>query len=177
MNIKEALLKEQIHGKADTMRITEYACSSTKRFKELMDCFLSDEYKLAQRAAASVSWAVRKKPALIIPHLKGVVAQLQRTDVHNAVIRNSVRILEHIEIPEAYHGDVMNACFGFIENPSTPAAIKAFSLTTLYNLSKHYPEIKPELKLIIEERINNETAAFKSRALKILRQIQGDSAR
>ena len=172
MNIKEELLKQQIHFKADALRITEYACSSPKRFKELMDCFLSNEYRLAQRAAWSVSWAARSKPTLIMPHIKDIVAQLQRTDVHNAVIRNSVRILEDIDIPEAYHGEVMNACFAFIEKPSTPAAIKAFSLTTLYNLSKQYLEIKPELKLIIEERMDNETAAFKSRAGKILKLVR-----
>ena len=169
MNIQEELLKHQIHFKADAMRITEYACSSPKHLKELIACFLSNEYRLAQRAAWSVSWAARSKPALIMPYIKDIVAQLQRTDVHNAVIRNSVRVLEDVDIPEVYHGDVMNACFAFIEKPSTPAAIKAFSLTTLYNLTKYYPEIKQELQLIIQERMDNETAAFKSRAKKILK--------
>jgi hypothetical protein len=94
---------------------------------------------------------------------------LERKDVHNAVIRNSVRILEAIDIPEQFNGGVMNNYFSFIENPTTPVAIKAFSLTTLANLSKQYPEIKNELKLIIEERWNIETAAFRSRGKKILK--------
>jgi len=170
MNIREELLKQKIHFKEDALRITAYACASPKHFTDLMDCFLSNEYRVAQRAAWSVSWAARSKPALITPYIKQLVAQLSRTDVHNAVIRNSVRILEDIEIPEDLHGDVMNACFAFIEKPSTPVAIKAFSLTTLHNLSAHYPEIKQELKLIIEERIDTETAAFKSRAKKILKE-------
>ena len=155
------------------MQITDHACSSPKHFKELMDCFLRNEYRVAQRAAWSVSWAARSKPALIKPYIKGLVAQLDRTDVHPAVIRNSVRILEAIEIPEEFHADVMNACFAFIEKPSTPIAIKAFSLTTLQNLSKHYPEIKQELKIIIEERFDTETPAFKSRAKKILKEFSG----
>ncbi len=171
MNIKEELLKEKIHTKAHAMEITNYACSSAARFKQLMDCFLSNEYRLAQRAAWSVSWAARAKPQLVKPYIKDLVAQLQRTDVHNAVIRNSVRVLEDIDIPEQFHGDVMNACFAFIERPSTPAAIKAFSLTTLQNLSAFYPEIKQELKLIVEERWNTETPAFKSRAKKILKEM------
>jgi len=41
----------------------------------------------------------------------------------------------------------------------------------LFNLSKLYPEIKPELKLIIEELWDNETAAFKSRGKKILSKL------
>jgi hypothetical protein len=80
-------------------------------------------------------------------------------------------VLEAIEIPEVFHGDVMNACFKFIETPSTPVAIKASSLTTLFNLSKIYPEIKQELKTIIEDRMDNETAAFKSRGRKILKAL------
>lgn len=172
MNIKEALLDNSTYSKEQILKISEYACAFAKNFKELMQCFLSNEYRLAQRAAWSVSWAAKKKPAIIVPHIKTLVAQLSRTDVHDAVIRNSVRVLQDIEIPEALHGDVMNACFQFIEKPAIAIAIKAFSLTTLFNLSKIYPEIKPELKLIIEDRIDNETAAFKSRAKKILKALQ-----
>lgn len=129
---------------------------------------MSGEYRLAQRAAWSVSWAAEKNPEMIRPYIKDLVSQMQRTDVHDSVIRNSVRVLELIEIPEEFHGEVMNACFHFIETPSTPAAIKAFSLTTLFNLSKQYPEIRSELKLIIEERWDTETAAFRSRGKRIL---------
>jgi len=85
----------------------------------LIQCFLSNEYRLAQRAAWSISRAARKKPELTKPYIKDLVARLSRTDVHDAVIRNSVRVLEEIENSEELHGDVMNACFAFIEKPST----------------------------------------------------------
>jgi len=166
MNLREEILRE--HNKTHALEIAHYACSSTARFKELMDCFLQGEYRLSQRAAWSMSWAAREKPAMIQPYIKDLVAQLQRTDVHPSVIRNAVRILQEVFIPEELHGEVMNACFGFIENPATPVAIKAFSLTTLGNLATHYPDIMPELKLIIEERWEHETAAFKTRAKKVL---------
>jgi hypothetical protein len=169
MNIREELLQEKVHTKAHATEITSYACSSPSHFNELMDCFLSNDYRIAQRAAWSVSWAARARPDLIKPYIKQLVGLLTRTDVHNAVIRNSVRVLELTDIPEGCHADVMNACFAFIEKPTTPAAIKAFSLTTLYNLSRHYPEIKQELKLIIETLWDGETPAFKSRGRKILK--------
>jgi hypothetical protein len=167
MNIREEIARE--HSRAQALRIANYACSSAKNFKELMRCFMDDEYRLSQRAAWSVSWAAKKKPEMVMPHLKEIVAQLHKKGVHDSVKRNAVRVLEDIDIPESLQGEVMNACFGFIEDPSTAAAIKAFSLTTLFNLSKHYPEIKPELKLIIEERWDTETAAFRSRGKKILK--------
>jgi hypothetical protein len=159
------------HSKTQAMKIASYACLSKKNFKELMQCFLDEDNRIAQRAAWSVSWAAKKKPAMIIPFIKTLVAQLNRKDVYPAIIRNSVRVLEAVEIPEALHGEVMNACFRFIEEPATPVAIKAFSLTTLFNLSKSYPEIQHEIKLIIEERWDTETAAFKSRGRKILAKL------
>jgi len=169
MNIREELIKE--HSRTNALKIASYACLSKKNFKELMNCFLDEEYRVAQRAAWSVSWAAQKQPQMITPFIKDLVAQLQRKEVHDAVVRNSVRVLEQIEIPEIYHGEVMNACFGFIEKPSTPVAIKAFSLTILHRLSACYPEIKHELKLIIEDRWDTETAAFKSRGKKILKTL------
>lgn len=171
MNIREELLKEKNHTKQQALQISEYACSSSKCFSELMQCFLSNEYRVAQRAAWSVSWSAQKKPEIVQPYIKTLIEQLSRKDVHDAVIRNSVRILQKIKIPEAFHAALMNNCFALIESHTAPVAIKAFSLTTLYNLSKIYPEIKNELKLIIEERWNHETVAFKSRGEKILKAL------
>lgn len=156
------------HSRELAIKISEYASASSDRFHELMDCFLSNEYRIAQRAAWAVSIVATKHPSLIQPYIKVLVAQIGRKDVHNAVVRNSLRILQDVEIAEEFHGDVLNACFSFIEDPKILAAVKAFSLTILQNMSKYYPEIKAELKLIIEERWETETPAFKSRATKIL---------
>lgn len=167
MNIRLELKKE--HSKEQAMRIAGYAVQHKKQFKELMDCYTDPDYRLSQRAAWSVSWAAKNRHDMIEPYIAVLVKRLQEPGVHPAVIRNAVRILEDIELPEQYHGDVMNRCFTFIENPAIPAAIKAFSLTVLFNLSHQYPEIKPELKLIIEERWDTETAAFRSRGRRILK--------
>jgi hypothetical protein len=86
----------------------------------------------------------------------------------DAVTRNTMRLLQYVEIPHRHHGRVMSTCFDFIQSNELAPAIKAFSLTILQNMAKEYPEIKPELKLIIRERWSIETAAFRSRAKRIL---------
>ena len=172
MNIREELLRE--HSKENAERIAKYACSSKKNFDELMKCFFGNDHRVAQVAGYSVSKAVKLHSRLIEPYLKEVIQQLKRKDVHGAVIRNAVNILELIDTPEEYHGEVMNACFGFIQNPSTEIAVRASSLTILSNLSKIYPDIKKELKLIIEERWDTETAAFKLRGKKILKAFSSE---
>jgi hypothetical protein len=170
MNIREELLKE--HSKAQALKIAAYACNSSENFKELMNCFTDNEYRVAQRAAWSVSWASLKQPKLIEPHIKTLVAQLSKKNVHNAVIRNSLRVLQNINIPKKFHGEVMNSCFNFIEEPTAPVAFKSFALKTLGNLAKIYPEIKNELRIIIEERYDTETAGFRAKAKHVLKKIK-----
>jgi hypothetical protein len=42
----------------------------------------------------------------------------------------------------------------------------------LQNLAKDYPEIKTELKLLIEDQLPHQTAGFKSRGKKILKELE-----
>lgn len=171
MNIREELLADPKFSKYKASLIAEYAVSSAGMFRELMHCFLADHYRLAQRAAYSISIASSLNPALIIPYIGVLVSQLKRTDVHDAVVRNSVRILQGVAIPDEFHGELMDACFTLILNRSIPIAIRVFSLTTLFNLSGIYPEIRKELRVIIEESIDYEGPAFRSRARKMLAKI------
>ena len=55
--------------------------------------------------------------------------------------------------PDKFHGQVMDICFGYVASPTEALAIKAFSLTVLSNLATIYPEISPEIKLLIEAKM------------------------
>jgi hypothetical protein len=168
MNIREELLSDQTQSKALALRVRDFACASEENFGMLMECFVASDYTLAKRAAWSVRWAAESRPELIYPYINLLVGQLNRGEVHDAVIRNSLKILENVIIPEEFHGEVMDACFGFIQDRKSPIAVKAFSLSILFNLSKIYPEIRNELGIIIEENMEFETAAYRSRGAKIL---------
>jgi hypothetical protein len=166
MNIKEMLLAEQSKKQCD--KIVKYIGDDQKRFAELMELFFTGEYRVTQRAAWPMSNCVQKYPALIKPYFNRLINNLNKKGLHDAIPRNTVRLLQVVDIPKRYHGKVMSICFDYIQSNETAIAIKAFSLTILENLSKQYPEIFPELKLVIEERWEHETAAFRSRAKKIL---------
>ena len=129
-----------------------------------MKLFFEGEYRVTQRAAWPMSYCVKAHPHLIIPYFKKLIEKLGNPGEHDAVVRNTVRLLQEVEIPEKFHGQVMTLCFNFIQSNETAVAIKAFSLTILKNLSKKYPEIIPEIRTIIQERWDFETAAFKARA-------------
>ena len=169
MNIKTALLKE--HSKNQCAAIVKWVGSDQKKFDELFDLFLNDEYRVVQGASWPINYCVEKYPGLIKKHFVKLLKNLDKKGIHDAVKRNTVRLLQYVEIPEKFHGQVMDICFRYISSPAEPVAIKAFSITVLQNLAKQYPEIMNELKLVIEERWDYETVAFRTRAKKLLKEF------
>ena len=119
-----------------------------------------------QRAPWPVSYCVQAYPAFMENNFEKLLDNLSRPALHDAINRNTIRLLQYVDIPEKFQGKVMDICFGYVASPTEAVAIKAFSLTVLGTLAKKYPEILPEIKLLIEEQLPHQTAAFKSRAKK-----------
>jgi hypothetical protein len=159
------------HSKAQTDRIVRYVGHDKKRFAAFMKVFLECDELVLQRAGWPLSYCIHNNPEFAGPYLGKLLELLQKPRIHNAVTRNIVRSLQVVNIPKRYQGQVMNICFDFIASPQQPPAIKAFSLTILEQLTDSYPDIIPELKLIIEDRWPHETPAFHSRAKKILKKF------
>lgn len=167
MNVREELLKE--HSKAQCNKIVKWVGDDQKRFDELFHLFLNDIYRVNQRAAWPVSYCIINHPKFIAKNWSKLVKNLAKPNLHDAIKRNSVRLLQHMDIPQKYQGEIMDICFRFVESPTEAVAIKAFSLTILGNLAKQYPDIIPELKVLIESQVDNQTVAFKTRAKKLLK--------
>ncbi|MFZ1527235.1 MAG: hypothetical protein WAT19_00665 [Ferruginibacter sp.] len=170
MNLRETILGE--HSKAQCKKIVNWVGSSEKRFDELFNLFLHDEYRVVQRAAWPVSYCVQAHPMFIKKHFGSLLNNLQKPGIHNAVKRNTVRLLQTVDIPKKWQGRVMDTCFQYISDPQEKVAVKAFSLTILSRLALQYPEIVPEIALILEDQLPCQTAAFKVRAKQFLKAIK-----
>ena len=169
MKLRETILKE--HSKANCRRIVKWIGNDQKRFDELFDLFLNAEYRVVQRAGWPLSYCVEAHPEFIRKHFTRLLKNLDKKGIHEAVKRNTVRLLQYVAIPDKFHGAVMDICFRYISSPPEAVAIKAFSISVLQNLARQYPEIINEIKLVIEERWDYETIAFKTRAKKFLKEF------
>jgi len=173
MNLRETLLKE--HSKSQCEKIVTWVGNSQQRFDDLFQLFLNDEYRVVQRAAWPMSYAAIAHPTLIEKNFEALVKKLKQPGQHDSVKRNGIRLLENIAIPEQWQGDIMNICFDFLNRPGEAVAIKAFSISVLGKMALEYPEIIPELKLVIEDQLPTQSAAFKSRAKKLFRELDKKS--
>ena len=169
MGLREQILAE--HSKAQTNRIIRWVGRSQARMDELVRLFLAGEYRVTQRAGWPLSYCAQKNPELIRKHIPKLIRNLKTPGLHDAVKRNTVRLLQDIPVPVRSQGELMNICFEYLASPDETVAVKVFAMTILEKLSRIYPDIRQELKWIIEERWDYETAAFHARGRKILKQL------
>ncbi len=133
MIIKEELLQE--HSKSQTNKIADYIGNNKNRFKELMTLFLGKNELLNQRSAWVVSTVFKTQPQLISPYLKPIIKNMHHP-VHDAVKRNTLKILQNLAIPSDLQGEVCQICFPLLQSHNTAIAIKVFAMTVIKNICK-----------------------------------------
>lgn len=169
MDIRKELLRE--HSLKQTRKIADYVVDSPSRFKTLVNTFLGGPQLVSQRASWAVSYCAEAFPKLINPHYKALLLMAKTPGTHNAIKRNVMRIFQFVDVPPRYRGQVADLCFLFLTNTKEPVAIRVFAMTVLSNISQYEPDLKPELRIIIEDQLPYGSAAFLSRGRKILKTL------
>jgi hypothetical protein len=170
MDIRKQLLEE--HSKENSLKIVNYINDDEGRFETLFSLFLSDEYRVSQRAAMVLSACFDKNPYWFNKHLPTLIQNLDMNNLHVAVKRNTVRILQFVEIPEDQQVALFDHCINYLADAKEPIAVKAFSMQILYNICKEHPQLKTEVIPLLEDVLErNESAGIQSRGRKILKKL------
>ena len=170
MNLLNKLLKE--YSKAQTSKIVTYVGNDPDRFAKLVKVFLEGSYRVTQRAAWPLSDCVCNHPTLVKPHLNKILKYLDKPHIHDAAKRNTVRLLQFIDVPKALQGKTANICFEYLSSPKEPIAVKVFAMTVLANIAKENPELKNEIIPLIEDQLPYGSAGFRSRGIKVLNELK-----
>jgi hypothetical protein len=170
MNLREEILKE--HSKRQTRKIVDYIGDDGQRFGKLMALFLNDEYRVVQRSAWMVSECGINFPRLVKPYLKQMTSYLVKPGTHPAVKRNILRIFQFTDLPKGLQGKVADLCFGFLLSKDEAIAVKAFSMTVLSNIAKQNPDLKNEIKLVVEDMLPYGSAGLRSRGKRTLKELE-----
>lgn len=169
MDLRTQIL--QAYTKANILKVVDYVGVNKERFKALVNVFIEGPYRVSQRAAWSLSYCVENDPTLIKPHLSKVLQVIKQPGTPNAVQRNVLRLLQFIDPPKKYHGDIIDLCFVYLSDPKEPVAVKVFAMTVLHQLIHNIPELQRELRIILEDQLPYAKPAFRSRAAKVLKAL------
>lgn len=150
-------------SKDKTEQIVEYVEGDADRFRELVELFFAGPYRMTQHAAWPISVVAEKRPELLVPYLNKLTDQLPKKDVHPAVKRNVVRLLQFVEIPKRLRGKVYSHCLDLIADPKEPIAVKAFSITVAASIAKTESALMDELKLVARLLLKGASPGIKVR--------------
>jgi hypothetical protein len=168
-------LLEQIdkaNGLASYKAIASRIDDDPTLFSELIHIFLTGGWRTNQRVATPLILCLKQFPHLIAPHLESLISNLRNPIMHDAVKRNTLRILQDVEIAADCQAEVTEICFDLLTNNKTPIAIKVFAMTVLGNIAMQLPELKNELVIVIEDLLPYGSAGFVSRGSKIIKKLK-----
>lgn len=167
MDIRKEVSKKL--SKTGAVKVANLIGCDKRLFKQLVDIMLEEDNESAPQAAWTMSFCVKQCPEVVYPYLKILIENLNKKNLHDAVKRNTVRELQHISIPEKLLGAAANVCFRYLSSGMEAIAIRAFSITVLCNICKQQPDLKHELKLVLEEQMRNGEPAIISRGKKAMK--------
>lgn len=167
MTIKAQLLVE--HSKTNAVLIADFIGTNSVSVGVLVNCFLSKEYKVSQRASMVIAIIGDREPKLLSVHIKAFVDALTNPNEKDAVIRIIVRFFQFHDLPDQFKGIVLERCYQILKDSTQATAIRAFALGTIYNISKDYISLKEELKLVLEDLYTAGSSGLENRRKKTIR--------
>lgn len=166
MNIEKEILKEHSRG---VKRIISYIDDQPARFAELVYLFRHGNPVVSQRTLWVMSQCTEAHPKLVRPHLKMLLKNLDRKDLHSSVKRNTMRLVQFVDLPEHLQGIAANHAFAYLNDPNEAIAVRVFAMTVLGNIALKQPSLRNELILLIQDHLPYGSAGFVSRSRKVLK--------
>lgn len=162
---------DEKHSKENAVKIKQAVMADPSRIRELMDCFFSDEMRICQRASWPVGMLGEEHGQLFLPYFEEMITVLENP-MHDAVVRNTLRTWQYMDIPEDFEGPIYDLCFSYLQDMNSPIAIKVFAMTILVNISCKYPDLIEELIPAIEDQYPHGSSGFQSRAKKEMKRLK-----
>jgi hypothetical protein len=106
------------------------------------------------------------------PWYRKMIKKMSEKNIHDAIRRNVLRILEDVDIPEKYCGELFEMSNKYLHDLQQPIAVRAFSISVMFNIAKKFPDLKNEVKINAESLLHCGIPALQSRGRNILKEIK-----
>lgn len=149
MDLKAKILEE--YSKPAMMKIVDWVGQDFERFQSLMELFLTEEYRIAQRISWGLIYITERYPDFILPYLPSLLDIIANPSAGETVKRNSIRALTVVDIPEEFCGKAFEQCSKLFHSIKEPIAIRVFSMTVMVNIALKYPDLISEVSMVVAD--------------------------
>ncbi len=169
MDLEHALLSDR--SKAQISRIVDYVGQDQERFDHLWSLFFVENDVLVQRAGWAISYCIESNPVFISSHYDQILKILQNPP-GEAALRNVLRGLQFVSVPELYQGNVYDLCFRHLMSRDSPVAVRVFSLQVLFNICRDIPELRDDLEGVLLDCEQFDFPAMKARIKNLRKELE-----
>lgn len=142
--------------------------------KNLQVINLLDIFNRETKARVRFTWLLGDigeiAPELITSAVKELFSIYKETNI-TGFDRTMAKVFWQIGIPEPIEGEVIDLLFNWVMCPDKKVAVKVYSISALLNVCKKYPDLKQELRVVINDQLDKNSIAFKVRARDVLKEL------
>lgn len=174
MNRYKLNIKDELIADIRVFKAPDLAVKILDNFqeKELVVLALDKDRLLSSRAMWVLGHCSDVDYSRVTPFLVKLIDNLKTPNLHNGVIRNTLRLFQKQPVPKKQESFLLDKCFEYIKNPSEAIAVRAFAMTVIFNISKPYPELLDELLLVLNDlSIHENGPGIRSRLKNIIKEI------
>lgn len=155
--------------KEEAILVARSIAENPTYLNELWDICISNE-KHSWRATWILDKVYDIAPDLVRLYLPQMI-ELVPSLTNESKLRQYLKLISLEPLPSNISGDFINYCFDVLISTTSTIAIKVYAMQILYNFSLQEPDLQNELALVIEEQMENGSAALYSRGRRILKVI------
>ncbi|WP_066627850.1 hypothetical protein [Labilibacter marinus] len=171
MTNEEIVIKvEECNSKHSALFLGDYIAKNPEHITVLIQLMAEMKQHKHWKAAWILDHVYQENHALIPPYIDDMMAMFSQSST-GSILRITGKLLSFHDITNRVDGNFINRCFDLIISPQTPVAIKVHAMQLAFNISEEYPELKPELKIILQDQLSLGTGGFKSRAKKLIKEL------
>lgn len=166
--------------RAKRIEVTQVVLNNPHFISPLMEVAFEDNGKISSKACWILEFVAKKDVHLIISNIDTFTKGISKVHLDSSV-RPVAKICEilmkdffskskndiQVKLKEYHLQKIITSCFDWLIGEYKVAA-KAYSMTSLYLLSKKFDWIRNELKMVLEQNYSTGSAAYKARARQIL---------
>jgi hypothetical protein len=135
---------------------------------------LQDLIHAEKPVAMRFSWLLggicELQPSVVYPSVTYFFSKRHEIQIVN-FNRSLAKMFWLAGVPLEIEGEAIDEMVKWLLDPKTIVSTKAYALSALYELTHKYPELKNEIKLVIEDQLDKNTIAFRKRAEKVLKDM------
>lgn len=138
----------------------------------MFNIFFTHAGRVRMQSAWVLSYCVERYPDWVAPQIGKLLRLMETGNEPSGVRRNVMRTLQFATIPKRHYGRAVNVCFALLQDPGEDVAVKVFAMTVCAQVAEHNADLARELAMVLEDQLPYGSAAFRSRASKILGRLE-----